>query len=113
MEYDKRSIKRWNLTAPLAILANDQKTLVGHALDISIKGMKICSAAPIPVKKHFTFWVNLPAENSQQSLIRLVAQSVWADQDSNLFYTGFQFLALPSEAVFAIQRLIDESASVD
>ena len=107
---DRRRSKRWNLKVPLRIFDAESDRLVGHVVDVSLRGMKITSKQPIAKLRVMSFDIELPDAKKQWVKTPISAFSVHCieDEESQVFYTGFEFVRITPECLLGLQRLIDD-----
>ena len=91
---------------------NDGKTgeLVGHAVDITEKGIMLTSEGPLETETGFDLQLELPAEIEGNREIRFSARSLWSVKDSETDYynTGFEFSALSEKDSEIIAEIIQK-----
>lgn len=108
-----RQSKRLNLKVPLRVFRADTKVLVGHALDVSLPGIKVASDCPFDVGQEKLFDLEIPNDTGQWRMMRVKALSIYSIRDAtgNLFYTGFKFVHIEPESLLSLQKLIDDMSS--
>ena len=86
-----RQLKRRHLIYYLEVL--DQKTgkLLGHLVDLTVKGMKLISKEEIASGKTFSLRMVMPVEYCPEREVTFTATSTWCSQDVNpdFYATGF------------------------
>jgi hypothetical protein len=111
---ERREYERMSVNFYLRVVDLDSARLLGDVVDISMGGMKLISAAPIPAEKKFRVQMDIALGNDYQEEVFFEAHSVWSRKDLNpgLFETGFRN-ALSPHAAASIQRLIDMIKSME
>ena len=112
---EKRVQARANLKVPLAVFEHSSGRLIGHAVDISVGGLRVLSEnyqasdAPILVSLKLPLLKNNPWQAAVMKI-----ESVWSkyDPEDQATSIGFKFLEIETHALFAIQRLMDDHSSL-
>lgn len=111
---ERRGQQRWNLAAPISVSSTGDGRLLGHAVNISLRGMLVVGERPIPLRQRLQVDLELPGDDGRWEKTPFIAIGVRAFQDpndENIFNTGFQLDYLSPHAVFRLQRLIHELES--
>ncbi|MDD5758569.1 MAG: PilZ domain-containing protein [Desulfobulbaceae bacterium] len=86
-----RQLKRRHLIYYLEVF--DQKTgkLLGHLVDLTVKGIKLISKEKITPNQSFSLRMIMPEEYCPQKEVRFAAKSTWCGEDVNpdFYATGF------------------------
>ena len=106
---ERRRIRRWHLVYYLQ--AFDKKTggLLGHVVDINIKGLKLVGQKPIEAGLDFDVIMHVPLKQGRTEPVLIRAHSQWCEKDANpeFFNSGFRIIAPTPETMACIQQLID------
>ena len=86
-----RQLKRRHLIYYLEVYDLETGELLGHLVDLTIKGMKLVSKNKIPTGKNFALKMIMPEEYCTEREVRFSAVSAWCRQDVNpdFYATGF------------------------
>lgn len=86
-----RKLKRRHLIYYLEVFDQENNKLLGHLVDLTVKGMKLVSKEEIPSGKDYTLRMIMPEDYCQQREVNFKATSTWCSQDVNpdFFATGF------------------------
>ena len=86
-----RRLKRRHLIYYLEVFDLTNNQLLGHLVDLTVKGMKLVSKKEIPAGKTFSLRMVMPEEYCPEREVRFTATSTWCSQDVNpeFFATGF------------------------
>lgn len=104
----KRQSDRKALKVYLPVKEVTTDDLVGHAVDITEKGLMLTSEGPMKTDTGFDLALELPAEIEGTREIRFSAQSQWSVKDSETDYynTGFEFSDLSEKNSGIIAQVI-------
>lgn len=105
-----RQLKRRHLIYYLEVF--DQKTgkLLGHLVDLTVKGIKLISKEKIAPEQSFSLRMIMPEEYCPEKEVRFTANSTWCGEDVNpdFFATGFNTPDLPEETRRLFMILINQ-----
>jgi c-di-GMP-binding flagellar brake protein YcgR len=109
-ESERRQYERHSVEFFLRVQDRNQGVVLGDVVDISLGGMKLLSAAPIPIDQHFDLSMSISLESGRRETISFEARSVWCQKDegTHLYNLGFQFLNLSAEALRGVQAILGE-----
>lgn len=109
-EQDRRQYERYSTEFYLCVYKQNQTSLLGQVIDISLGGLQLVSSEPIELKQHFNLLMEVSLESGLHEQALFEAESVWSSEDDNddLYNTGFQFKNLSFETLQALQRITDE-----
>lgn len=112
MKKDQRRLSRHPLIYCLNVLKYDSKELLGHIINISLKGALMVSKNQVPIGTQIKLHIVLPPTPKYpgETYLDIEADSVRSCQNSNIGYydTGFHFLVVSSAQQEIINYLIDE-----
>ena len=96
----------------LYMKANNVKTgdLLGHAVDITDRGIMLTSEAPIETGAGFDLELELPAEIEGSKSFHFSARSLWSAKDSetDFYNTGFEFSDLSDRGRQVVAQLMNK-----
>ena len=103
-----RGLKRRHLIFYLEVYDDASGELLGHLVDLTTKGLKLVSKAPIAGGKTFTLRMQLPEDYFEEKTLRFQATSRWSSNDINPDFhdTGFLVEKLDTKATTIINDLI-------
>jgi len=86
-----RHLKRRHLIYYLEVFDQASGKLLGHLVDLTVKGMKLVSKEPIDPGLTFELRMVMPEEYCPEREVRFTATSTWCSQDINpdFYATGF------------------------
>jgi len=92
----KRQSDRKALKVYLKVMDTKTNDLLGHAVDITEKGVMLTCEGPIEAGVGFDLQLELPAEIEGIREIHFSARSMWSTKDSetDFYNTGFEFSGL-------------------
>jgi hypothetical protein len=106
---DRRHQIRWNLKAHLRVFDQDSGRVLGHVVNLTIKGMTLVSETPLPAAKNFNLGLEIPTQSEQDERIIVRALSVWNDklEGQNYYANGFHIFRMPTPTTTKIQKIIE------
>ncbi len=115
MARDFRTLKRRHLIYYLEVIDIESNQILGHLVDVTLKGIMLISKEPIEVGKSFSLRMKLPEGIADELHLEFHAKSVWTGKDINpdFYDTGFEVIDLPSAAKENIQNLIEQMGFSD
>jgi len=107
---EARKLKRRHLIYYLEVYNDATDELLGHLVDITVKGIKLVSKEKIELKKQFRLRMHMPEEYFKEKTIRFVAKGMWCRPDVNpdFFATGFSTPELEQNTRTLFARLINQ-----
>ena len=108
---ERREQPRWTLAAPLAVYATGSDELLGHAVNVSLRGMLVVCERRVEVGATFDVDLEIPGDNGLWERTPFVAHSVrgFEDPDDETIYNvGFKIDYVSPQSLFRLQRLIQE-----
>lgn len=86
-----RQLKRRHLIYYLEVFDQQSGKLLGHLVDITVKGIKLVSREEIATGQSFTLRMIMPEEYCPEREVHFTATSTWCSQDVNpdFYATGF------------------------
>lgn len=78
-----RQLKRRHIIYYLEVFDQESGQLLGHLVDLTVKGMKLVSKEEIPQGKTFTLRMVMPEEYCPEREVRFEATSTWCGRDVN------------------------------
>lgn len=114
---ERRVDPRWNLRPPLRVFVEGSEVALGHAVDISRKGLQLMSSEPIPLERSFRLILEIIVRDVNDKIpmktkVPLQALSVWSERDGpSQFYTGFHIFDISSASADSVRRLIEQIKS--
>lgn len=97
---EKRRVERKNLVFYLRVYEDGDSAVLGHIVNLSSRGVMLCSTREIPVNRQFCLTMRFSLELGESGGLRADATSCWCRQDSDpdFFRSGFRFDSLaPSD----------------
>jgi hypothetical protein len=106
---DRRRQARWNLKVHLRVFDQDSGKVLGHVVNLTLKGMTLVSDAPLPAEKKFFLGLEIPTQNDEGERIIVKALSVWNNkiEGQNYYLNGFHIFRLPDQTMATIQKIIE------
>lgn len=88
---EHRTLKRRHLIYYLEVFDESSGKLLGHLVDLTVKGMKLTSRNEIETGKKFMLKMTMPEELIRERAVYFSASSMWCSQDVNpdFYATGF------------------------
>src|SRR5262245_58951971 len=80
---ERREYERTSVNFFLRVVDLDNDSLLGDVSDISMGGMRLVSAAPIPIKQKFRVRMDIALGDDYQEEVFFEAHSVWGREDPN------------------------------
>lgn len=108
---DRRQQQRWNLVAPVSVSLRETGQLLGHAVNLSLRGMLVVGEVPIELNRCLEVDLEIPGDNGQWRKTPFMATAVRTypePDDPTLHNTGFHIEYVEPASLFALQRLIHE-----
>lgn len=107
---EKRQLRRWQLIYYLRAFEETNGRVLGHVVDITTEGLMLISESRIEPGNQYGLRIECPSEEDRSRAICFSAESLWTRRDVNVafFDTGFRLHDPSTEAVLAIQELIEE-----
>lgn len=104
-----RRLKRRHLIYYLEVHDAESGELIGHVVDITVKGVKLVSKAPIAAERIFKMRMKLPEEYFHGQILEFSGRSLWSHNDVNpdFYDTGFAVKEFDDEARKVIHELIE------
>jgi hypothetical protein len=109
MTYKARILKRRHLIYYLEVYDGESDLLLGHLVDITTRGVKLVSKAPIELGKSFKLRMMLPEGYFQEKVVYIEATSKWSNNDVNpdFYDTGLEVKPLDIRARQIIMKLVN------
>lgn len=111
---ERRETGRCNLMVPLRVFDRSTGEMIGHAVNVSLRGMLVVGESELDGPQTIQIDLEIPGDGGQWERTPIVARRVrnFVDpDDKTLFNTGFQFEEISPQALFNVQRLIDDVTS--
>jgi PilZ domain-containing protein len=111
---ERRRNKRQKFSYYMRVTDNLTEKPVGHISDVSVLGLKIDSAKPIPVGQNFNLRLDLTNEVASKNYMVFVARSRWcgADRfDPLIQNVGFEIVNMSSQDAAIYARIIERYAA--
>ena len=105
-----RQLKRRHLIYYLEVFDQATGKLLGHLVDLTVKGMKLISMEEIASGHTFELRMIMPEEYCPEKEVRFTASSTWCSQDVNpdFYATGFNAPDLDQETRRLFMILINQ-----
>jgi hypothetical protein len=106
---EERAYKRRHLIYYLEVYDDETGELLGHIVDITVKGMRLITKKEIMPGKNFRLGMMLPLEFFQEGILKIEARSMWSRKDINpdFFAAGLKVFDLEESAAKLIANLIE------
>lgn len=103
-----RKHKRAHLFDYLEVLDRGTGLHIGHLADISPQGIMLVSKNPIPLKRDFSFRLQLPETVTDRKEINFRAFCLWCKEDFNpdFYVSGFHINEIEEYEMEIIKNLI-------
>lgn len=109
---ERRNEQRWNIKNPLRVFDENTNKLLGRAINISMKGLRLISEEPLPLDEHYDLVVeiNLKSENiPTKAMVSMRALSIWSEKgELDLYQTGFHIFSMPKNSTSTLEELIEK-----
>lgn len=107
---DLRQLKRRHLIYYLEVFDQTTDKLLGHLVDLTVKGMKLISKEEIAAGQTFSLRMIMPEEYCPEREVHFTATSTWCSQDVNpdFYATGFNAPDLDPETRRLFMVLINQ-----
>ena len=105
---NKRKEPRKRLIYYLKVFDDESNELIGNLVDITLNGMMLISASPLPLNKAYKLKIILPHKIQDKEDFKIGAESLWSKNDINpvLFDSGLQFKDLNEQDKEIIEDLL-------
>ena len=112
---EMRQLKRRHLIYYLEVFDQQTGKLLGHLVDLTVKGMKLVSREEIAPGQTFTLRMLMPEEYCPEREVRFSATSTWCSQDVNpdFYATGFNTPDLDAKTRRLFMILINQAGFND
>ena len=109
MTTDRRRQARWNLKAHLRVFDQDNDQILGHVVNLTLKGMTLICDTPLPTEKNYFLGLEIPTQGEGGERIVVKALSVWNNkvEDQDYYANGFHIFRMPDETTAKIQKIIE------
>ena len=109
MASDRRRQARWNLKVHLRVFDQDSDHILGHVVNLTLKGMTLVSNKPLPTEKNFYLGLEIPTQGNEGERIIIKALSVWSNkpEGQNYYLNGFHLFRMPDQTMATIQKIIE------
>ena len=105
---ESRAYKRRHLIYYLEVYNDKTGELLGHLVDITLKGMRLITKKEIMPDKNFRIGMMMPEEFFKGEVLRIEARSMWSRKDLNpdFFAVGLKVYDLDQKTAELISKLI-------
>ena len=105
-----RQLKRRHLIYYLEVLDNSNNELLGHLVDLTVKGMKLVSKNYIEPNKEYSLKMILPEGCCKEREVQFKATSMWCREDVNpdFYAVGFKAPKLDKDTRKIFMILINQ-----
>lgn len=105
---ERRRHKRRHLIYYLEVFDDATDRLIGHVVDMTVKGIRLTSEEPIELNSTLRLRIDLPAETRGKTQLKFDATSLWTKKDVNPDYhcTGFELQDVSLDDLNTIKRVI-------
>ena len=105
-----RQLKRRHLIYYLEVFDQETGKLLGHLVDLTVKGMKLISKEEIAPGQTFSLRMIMPEEYCPEREVHFTATSTWCSEDVNpdFYATGFTTPDLESNTRRLFMILINQ-----
>ncbi len=106
---EKRRVERKNLVFYLRVYEEENSVVLGHIVNLSSRGVMLCSHRAIPLDRQFCLKMRFALELGKSGGLRADATSCWCRQDSepDLYLSGFRFDSLTPSDKKHLLRVLD------
>ncbi len=106
---ERRKFKRSRSPQLLPVIDLYADQFIGTLVDLSLGGMLMMAAKPIPVHRVFQLQVKLPGKINGSDTIEFGAESVWGDPPEQIgtCWSGFQVIDISAENTEVVEKLVE------
>lgn len=107
---DKRKTPRRNFSFYMRVLDDETEETVGHLVEVSVKGMRLETIAPLPLGQEYNLHMELTPEISDKLFMFFSARTIWCKIDNiqpNLYQVGFEITKISEHDHEIYQRLLE------
>ena len=107
---DSRTLKRRHLIYYLEVFDQESGTLLGHLVDINVKGIMLVCKNPLKPETDYLLRMNMPESISITKEICFAGQVAWCKKDVNpdFYAAGFTVSSLDEATRRLFGRLINQ-----
>ena len=102
------------LAVPIPIFERGNEQLLGHAVNISLRGILIVGEYALPLEQRLEIDMEIPGDSGRWERTPFIAYGVRSFNDPeepDIFNTGMRIDYVTPQALFSLQRLIHELES--
>ena len=107
---DKRTTPRKNFSFYMRVLDDETDETVGHLVEVSVKGMRLETTAPLPLGQTYNVHMELTPDVSDKLFMFVSIHTKWCKTDDimpNLYRVGFEIVNISPHDQEIYQRLLD------
>ena len=94
----------------MRVLDDETEETVGHLVEVSVKGMRLETIAPLPLGQEYNLHMELTPEISDKLFMFFSARTIWCKIDNiqpNLYQVGFEITKISEHDHEIYQRLLE------
>jgi len=107
---EKRKAPRRKFSFYMRVLDDETEETVGHLVEVSIRGMRLETAAPLPMGQEYNVHMELTPDVSDNLFMFVSIRTKWCKTDDimpNLYRVGFEITKISEHDHEIYQRLLD------
>ena len=107
---DKRKVPRKKFAFYMRVLDDETEETVGHLVEVSVKGMRLETTAPLPLEQEYNVHMELTPDVSDKLFMFVSIRTKWCKTDDimpNLYRVGFEIVNISPHDQEIYQRLLD------
>lgn len=108
---DQRKLKRLHVVSYLKITQQLTDETIGHVVDITTEGMRLCGDQPIMPNKTYRFKMILPDIPRDKNEICFEANVIWCEKDKvfDIYDAGIQLVKVSPPELELIEEFIHKA----
>lgn len=111
---ERRTTPRKNVTFYMRVLNDDTQEILGHMVEVSMIGLRLETAVPLPQNKDYYLRLELTPDLGTVPYIVFIARTKWCKMDEilpNLYHVGFEIVEIMPEDKTVFARILERYGS--
>ncbi|WKZ42084.1 MAG: PilZ domain-containing protein [Anaerolineales bacterium] len=111
---ERRTTPRKNVTFYMRVLNDDTQEILGHMVEVSMVGLRLETAVPLPQNKDYYLRLELTSDLGSVPYIVFIARTKWCKMDEilpNLYHVGFEVVEIMPEDKMVFARILEKYGS--
>lgn len=111
---ERRTTPRKNVTFYMRVLNDDTQEILGHMVEVSMVGLRLETAVPLPQNKDYYLRLELTPDLGSVPYIVFIARTKWCKMDEilpNLYHVGFEIVEIMPEDKMVFARILEKYGS--